>query len=129
VVEPDATTYSDSELAEYVEKYPITDADGYEPDADDWTETYDLNAAAAAIWYEKAAAHVTDYKFTADGSTFNRNEVYNQCMRMASRYASLAVPGSLEVRIDKDYERDYQSTYWSEGRADSYIVNRAESDD
>jgi hypothetical protein len=129
--EPTATTYSDATLARYVEKHPLTDSDGYEPDDDDWTPTYDLNRTASDVWYQKAMTHVGEYKFSADGSTFERHEVYNQCMRAAARFGSMAAPSSLTVTVDHDYERDYQSTYWSDERRnpDSYIVNLAEDDD
>jgi hypothetical protein len=132
VAEPTATTYSDATLARYIEKYALTDSDGYEPDDTDWTPTYDLNRAASVVWYQKAMTHVGDYKFTADGSTFERNEVYNQCMRAASRFASMASPDSLEVHVDHDYEKDYQSTYWSapsEGSLPNYVINAIQSDE
>jgi len=131
VAEPTTTTYSDSLLSEYIGKYPLTDSYGYEPDETSWTPTYDLNRAASVIWYEKAMLYVGDYAFTADGSTFHREQAYAQAMKAASRYASMAAPASLTVRMQRDYERDYQSNYWRDGlRGDeSYIVNLAEDDD
>ena len=133
VAEPTSATYSDALMADYIGKYPIIDDSGYEPDDADWTPTYDLPAAASAIWYEKAMAYVGDYAFTADGSTFHREQVYAQCMKAAARWASLSAPGSLKVHVDHDFERDFQSTYWStQGAATddrSYIANRAVDDD
>jgi len=125
--EPTTTTYSDSLLSEYIGKYPLTDATGYQPEELNWTPTYDLNRAASDIWYEKASTHVGDYAFTADGSTFHREQAYQQAMKAASRYASMAAPSSLTVRVDRDFERDYQSNYWrntnSNGALSNYVVN------
>jgi hypothetical protein len=127
VAEPTSTTYSDALLAEYIGKHPLTDSEGYEPDDTSWTPTYDLNMAASDIWYEKAMLYVGDYAFTADGSTFHREQAYQQAMKAASRFASMAAPTSLTVTVDHDYERDYQSTYWSEqnqaGALPNYVIN------
>lgn len=61
-------TYSDDDLEGYIERYPLEDARGEAPQVEsttvpgtleenaDWTATYDLHAAAAEIWQEKAAA-------------------------------------------------------------------------
>jgi len=71
--------------------------------------------------------YVGDYGFTADGSTFHREQVYAQCMKTAARFASMAAPGSIDVRVDHDYERDYQSNYWRDltnaGVLPNYVVN------
>jgi hypothetical protein len=125
IAEPTTATYSDSLLSEYIGKYALTDSEGYEPDDTSWTPTYDLNRAASVIWYEKAMLYVGDYAFTADGSTFHREQAYQQAMKAASRFASMAAPSSLEVHVDHDYERDYQSTYWSDptGTLHNYVVN------
>ena len=132
IVEPTTATYTDSTLEEYLARHSLTDTDGYEPDDTNWTATYDLNQTASDIWYEKAMQYVGDYQFSADGATFNRQQVYAQCMKAASRFAALAAPASISVRVDRDFERDYQSTYWQTpgGNADhSYIVNAAETDE
>ena len=131
IVEPTTATYGDSLLSDYIERYPVMDEDGYEPEDDDWTPTYDLAAAASILWGEKAMQHVGEYKFSADGSTFDRDQVFKQCQAAARYWASQAVPSSLEVKIDHEFERDYQSTYWRDSKTgdSSYVVNRAEDDD
>ena len=99
IAESTDATYYDSTLSEYIERYPLLDAQGEEPyiwnsatttydDNDDWVATYDLNAAAADIWEEKAAAVAGDYAFSSDGGSFQRNQVYEQYMRTAGRYRS-----------------------------------------
>ena len=71
VSEPDDSNgYEHYVLAEAIERFPLYDADGYEQGDDDWVETYDLYAAAADIWTEKAAARSERMDFGADGSTF-----------------------------------------------------------
>ncbi len=68
VGEPTLEFYSNAALAAYIEAYPLPDERGESPytwddstapptqDAnEEWIPTYDLNAAAADIWQEKAA--------------------------------------------------------------------------
>ena len=101
VAEPDASTYSDDDLAAYIEDYPLIDERGEEPyvwdtttepptqDANEsWIPTYDLNAAAAGIWEEKAAMLAQDFDFSADGAHFNRSQAYEQMMRSARYFRS-----------------------------------------
>ena len=66
VAELGVTTYSDSDLEDIIERYPLEDARGEAPwvestvipgtleENEDWTATYDLHAAAADVWQEKA---------------------------------------------------------------------------
>ena len=88
IADSTSTTYSDDDLEEIIESYPVLDSDGYDPEDDDWTATYDLNAAAAQIWEEKAAAYIGSYDFSADGGSFNRSQMYEQAMKMARHYHS-----------------------------------------
>jgi hypothetical protein len=77
-----STDYSDEDIAEIIEEYPLLDDDGYEPENLNWTPTYDLNAAAAAIWDEKAAALV------ANGAVYESDSAHLQAMRQARYYRS-----------------------------------------
>lgn len=101
VNEPENTTYSDATLSVIIETYPLVDARGVEPytwdtstepptkDANDnWIVTYDLNAAAADIWEEKAALVAQDFDFKADGGGYTRSQVYDQFMKLADNYRS-----------------------------------------
>jgi len=54
------------------------------------TRTYNLNRAAAEVWETKAAHASKGYAFTADGATYNRQQVYEHCLRMADRYRNLS---------------------------------------
>ena len=101
--EPTTTTYSDVLLTAFIERYPRIDANGEDPfewdtsttpptrdDNDDWTATYDLNAAAADVWTEKASAAAADFDFTADGGTYHRSQRYEQYMKQARYHRSRA---------------------------------------
>ncbi len=90
VAEPATTTYSDADLAGYIELYPLRSLDQYDAEAIaydpcdlGWTPTYDLHRAAADIWHEKAAALAANYNLTADGATLSRSEAYEHAMAQA----------------------------------------------
>lgn len=86
--------YSDEEIQAYIEAHPLTDKYGYSPDDPDglydinpdWTPTYDLNAAAADIWEEKASLVSEDFDFAADGANYSRSQKYEHAMQMARHY-------------------------------------------
>ena len=67
VAEPTTDTYTDIDLNEYIDRYPLDDADGYVPTDIGWAGNWDLNLAAADIWEEKAAAGAANFDFAADG--------------------------------------------------------------
>lgn len=101
-------TYTDEDLAEYIESYPVEDKMGEAPlyvDGDgelttnpDWTPTYDMNAAAADIWVEKAAVLAQDYDYSADGANYSRNQPYEQAMKQARYYRSRRAVGTITQR-------------------------------
>jgi hypothetical protein len=126
VAEPTEATYSDEDLAAVIEKYPLIDADGNDPDASSWTAAYDLNAAAANLWIRKASAMATMYDFAADGVNAKRSQLYQQAKEQARYYGSRRMPSSISVQPPKDFERDYQSSYWETGGStlDSYVANQ-----
>jgi len=98
--EPNTTTYSDVAVEGYIESYPLEDARGEYPTVEsettpgtleenpDWTATYDLNAAAADIWSEKAAVLAGDFDFQADGGQYSRSQAYSQAMQQSRYYRS-----------------------------------------
>ena len=94
VSEPLTTTYSDTLLTAIIEKYKLTDAAGFDPTLPDgttntaWTETYDLHAAAAQIWEEKAATNSNKMDFRVEGGDFKANQLYENCMKMARYHAA-----------------------------------------
>lgn len=99
VAEPTWDTYIDDDLAKYIERYPIRDASGNEPTSTSWVANYDLMNAASEIWFEKAASVAADFRFTADGATFNRDQVYEQYMKMYRTYKARGSATSSRVII------------------------------
>jgi hypothetical protein len=133
VNEPDDTTYDDDAISGYIEDYPRLDERGEVPytwdtstspptqdDNDDWIPTYDLAAAAADIWAEKAAILAQDYNFrSADGASFNRREVYEQYMNQSRYYRSRRKPSTHKLAVYPDMN----------GSKDpDWVINEAEDD-
>ncbi len=94
-----STTYSAGDIQDLIEAYPWIDERGEVPftwdtstqpptqDAnEDWIVTYDLNAAAADIWAEKASILAQDYDIDADGSKSTRSQAYEQAMKLSRYY-------------------------------------------
>ena len=109
--EPLTTTYSDALITTIIEAYPTLDENGEAPRihaADsarpvtytaymdvldlianqDWIPTYDLNAAAAQIWEEKAGTVSVDFDYSADGGNYSRSQVYDAYIRQAKYYSA-----------------------------------------
>lgn len=110
--EADDTTYADADLATIIESYPTTDELGEDaftwntattPPTQDantvWITTYDLHAAAAQIWEEKAAAPAQDFDFSADGGDYSRSQVYEQCMAQARYHQARRAMGTVRVVV------------------------------
>jgi hypothetical protein len=117
----EANGYTDEAIGDYIEDYPLVDENGESPrvpstttpgemmENPDWTATYDLNAAAAAIWQEKAASNASDYDYTADGATLNRGQVHDQALKMARFYLARRSPKTITMIPDKARERTYET--------------------
>jgi hypothetical protein len=121
--EPDSTTYTDGAIQAVIEGFPCLDERGEQPyswdtsytppvkeDNVNWVPTYDLNAAAAAIWDEKASVVAQDFDFSADGGSYKRSQVYDQYSKMARRYASKRKPSTI--------------TLWPSPRPPSEVINQ-----
>ena len=110
VNEPDDTTYDDDAISTYIEAYPQLDERGEAPytfdtsttppsedENEDWIATYDLHAAAADIWAEKAAIVAQDYDFQADGGSYSRSQVVAQFERQARSHRARRRPGTIRL--------------------------------
>lgn len=86
----------DSDLDELLRLAQRPDTDGVIPSDSTWVPTYNLNAAAATGWEWKAAKASGDFRFSEDGQSFSREQVFEHCMRMARLYSSGA-GGSVTV--------------------------------
>lgn len=112
--EPTTAIYSNDAIIEYIERYPLRDSNQVLPDASGWVPTYDLHAAAADIWDEKAAARQDKYDFAADGGNYRRNQAYESAMAKAKwhRVRSSAKPFNAiktpdEPASDSVYESEF----------------------
>lgn len=94
-------SYSDVLLENCIGRQAIRDRKGQEPTLWDsstippsstvnpyWIPTYDLNAAAAEIWLEKAAQLADRIDLLADGSRYSSSQLYEHAQRMARHYGS-----------------------------------------
>jgi len=101
VAEPLDTTYDDAAITVFIETYPLLDENGTNPtyldyttepptptEDDNWIDTYDLNAAAADIWEEKAALVASNTDFSDAGASYNCSQVFAQYMKQARHYRS-----------------------------------------
>lgn len=104
-----SVTYTDAEIEAFIEARPVQDMRGINPVKLDystnpptqginpnWIPTYDINAAAADIWEEKAAAIVCNFDFAADGASYSRDQVYQHYMHCAQKFRSKSRPGSVK---------------------------------
>ena len=95
------TTYTDAVLTAMIIAYPLVDINGFDWWVMDystipptrianvnWTETYDLMAAAADVYQEKAATLATKFDFGADGATYTLSQQHQQALYMARFYRS-----------------------------------------
>lgn len=107
VNEPTVTTYSDALITTFIEAYPRIDERGELPYTwssavppvqvvnTEWVATYDLNAAAADMWEEKAGALAGNYDFSADGGNYTRSQAYEMAMKQCRFYRARRRPTSV----------------------------------
>ncbi len=62
-----------------------------------WSPTYDLAAAAAEGWRVKAGLVSDRFRFADDGDSYDRDQVFAHCVRMAEQYEKKAAAGGLVV--------------------------------
>lgn len=122
--EVSSPSYSDDDLEGYIESYPLLDERGEEPytwdtstspptqdDNDDWIATYDLHAAAADVWEEKASVVAADFNFAADGGRYDRSQVFDQYMKQARYHRSQRSPATTTLHQWPKEDDDYLRTW------------------
>lgn len=103
VAEPTVTTYTDALLTSFIDKYPHIDPYGELPTDEygavnaDWTATYDLAAAAADVWEEKAGLVIGKFDFSANGGSYNQSQQYDQYMKQVRYYRSRRMPSTMKL--------------------------------
>ena len=123
VDEPTETIYDDDLIDEYIERYPLLDVLGTDPqdvdfsttpptisEVDEWIPTYDLNAAAADIWEEKAGAVADEFDFKADGGSYSRSQKEEKYLGKArfhcSRKSAKTIKMWVEPRISLEEQNN-----------------------
>lgn len=73
--------------------------------------SYDMNAAAADIWNQKAAHYVTAYDFSTDNHSLSRSQLIKNALTMAKEYGSGGAVYS--VSVDRsDTDENQSEKYW-----------------
>lgn len=62
---------------------------------------FDLNAAAASAWRERAALSASLYNFQADDGRYDRAQWFEHCVKMADYFAALANGGMAVALMDR----------------------------
>jgi len=109
----DGGTYDDDTLEGYIEAHPLKDVLGTDPletdftttpptltERSEWIPIYDLHAAAADIWEEKAAAIAEEFDFKADGGDFSRSQKYEQYMSKARFHQSRRAITTIKLFVE-----------------------------
>lgn len=110
VAEPTTDNYADELIASFIEMYPHIDEQGEQPytlSSDsppeqvantNWIPTYDLHAAAADIWEEKAADPAQDFDFSEDSiGSYKRSQVYEQYMKQCRFHRARRMPSTVTL--------------------------------
>lgn len=79
-----APELAEDELEECLAGVALEDANGFAPINEEWTPTYDLNAAAAQAWLIKAARAVTMVDEPTAGVVTSK--VFDNCRAMARTF-------------------------------------------
>lgn len=126
--EPLSTTYNDDTLTEYLEAWPLIDNNGLDHTNSNWTEAYDLHAAAADIWEEKAASFQTKHDFSADGASFSSGQLYQTAMSNAKHHraeqkAKVKISVNNAIRRKDTYFPEYQNPIFDEDELPDWTDN------
>lgn len=116
-----AGNYTDALITAHISRYPCLDERGEKPYTFDtaeppaqvananWIPTYDLYAASADIWAQKAAGVAEQFEFGSDDQSFKRNQIHEQYMKQMRMCLSRRRPTTM-TQLPK--ERVNEETYW-----------------
>ena len=94
------------QIEDLVDASARKDAGGNSPSDDGWTPTYDLNSACADGWELKAAEVANRFDANIDRQGLTRSQVFDMCLKMASRYRSRVVGAAQKAQPDSIFSRD-----------------------
>jgi hypothetical protein len=117
--------YTDADLAEAIESHPTVDTRGTNPTVVDyttnpptrrenpaWMPVYDLNAAAAELWEERASELSGNFDFRTDaGEQFSRSQAFEHAQERARHFRARRVPGTMTA-AKYPREGDLDNTPW-----------------
>lgn len=79
---------TESELTDALAAVALQDSNGLSPLHEEWSPTYDINAAAGAAWLIKAARAATTVEQDPPGSGLFTSAVFENCRAMARLYTA-----------------------------------------
>jgi hypothetical protein len=77
---------SQAAVEQIVHRSARRDRHGLLPDDDEWTPTYDLNAACATVFEVKAANIANRFDMSVDGQSLSRSQMVDHFAGMARMY-------------------------------------------
>jgi len=81
-------TLTEDDLGELLASAALQDINGFAPANEEWTPTYDLNAAAVAGWLIKAGRASSLVEVDPPESGILTSKVFDNCRAMARVYAA-----------------------------------------
>ena len=69
--------------------------------------TYDLNAAAADVWRQKAGQYATAVNFSTDNHRVDRGEIIKNCLKMAAFYTQQIGATNVIIMRGDNADRNY----------------------
>lgn len=82
---------SDAQVDDILTYARRPDESDYDYEDDEWTPTWDLDAAAAEGWRRKASFAAARFNFAEDSQRFDRAQTYAHCLKQAEQYARRAM--------------------------------------
>jgi hypothetical protein len=90
-----APTVTPEEVGQVVDAARTADVNGLPPGGTGYVDTWDLNAAIAAVWAIKAARCAGDFNFSADGASYSKADILAHCLEMEAQYLAKSRTGGL----------------------------------
>lgn len=79
------------------------DENEIEPGATNWTPTWGINYAVAQAWLIKAGRLSGRYLFMSGGKMFARQQMFDHCMKLHSKYAMKAGIQAVRLGPNEDF--------------------------
>jgi hypothetical protein len=93
-------------LSAILDDYRVADADGLRPTDTGWTETWDLNLAAAEAWRRKAGLVAGDFSFSADDARYDKGAVLANMEKMVALWLAKSNGVLVVAGAERPYDTD-----------------------